>query len=146
MAKVFVSSVIHAPADTVWQTVRDFNSLPEWHPGIRDSEIEGGRAGDSVGCVRSFHLEDGSHLREQLTALSDRERIMDYIILDSPLPVSNYAATLRVLPITDGNSSYVEWSAEFDVPADQAEETVKLVGDGVFQSGFDSLKEQLGHG
>lgn len=144
MAKVFVSSIINAPADTVWQTVRDFNGLPEWHPAIRDSEIEQGRASDSVGCVRSFHLQDGGHIREQLTALSDPQRTMDYVILESPMPVSNYTATLSVRPVTDNNSCYVEWTAEFDVPGDKEQQTVDTVGNGVFKAGLDSLKQRLG--
>jgi len=31
-----------------------------------------------------------------------------------PFPLRNYIATLRVLPITDGDRSLVEWSATFD--------------------------------
>ncbi len=42
MAKVYTSSVIDAPADQVWQAVRDFNGLPDWHPAISESRIEGG--------------------------------------------------------------------------------------------------------
>ncbi len=37
-------SVIDASADTVWSRIRDFNALPQWHPGIADSRIENGRA------------------------------------------------------------------------------------------------------
>ncbi|MYF09297.1 MAG: SRPBCC family protein, partial [Rhodospirillaceae bacterium] len=32
MARVYISSVIGAPADRIWQTVRDFNALPDWVP------------------------------------------------------------------------------------------------------------------
>jgi hypothetical protein len=35
MAKVFESSVIPAPVDKVWELVRNFNGLPEWHPAIK---------------------------------------------------------------------------------------------------------------
>ena len=37
MIKVYVSSVIDATADGVWQRIRDFNALPLWHPAIADS-------------------------------------------------------------------------------------------------------------
>ena len=40
MIRVYVSSVIDASADTVWARIRDFNGLPQWHPGIADSRIE----------------------------------------------------------------------------------------------------------
>ena len=42
MARVYVSSVIAAPAAKVWERVRDFNGLPRWHPRIADSQIENG--------------------------------------------------------------------------------------------------------
>ena len=39
--KVYMSSVIEAPADAVWAHIRDFNGLPKWHPAIAESRIEG---------------------------------------------------------------------------------------------------------
>lgn len=143
MRRIFVSSVIQAPTDTVWHTVRDFNGMPDWHPAIRHSEIEAGRAADSVGCVRSLHLENG-YIREQLLALSDTERSITYRILESSMPVSDYVATLRVVPITDGGHSFCEWHAEFEVPAEQESDAVDTVANGVFQAGFDALKRRLG--
>lgn len=144
MAKIFVSRVIDAPADTVWQCVRDFNGMPDWHPAIADSEIEGGNASDAVGCVRSFHLADGAHLRERLTALSDVERAQSYAILDSPLPVTDYEATLSIVPITESDQSLACWRATFDVPADQAEATIDTVANGVFRTGLESLVQRFG--
>ena len=40
MARVYVSSVIDAPAARVWERIRDFNALPRWHPRIRDSRMQ----------------------------------------------------------------------------------------------------------
>ena len=40
MVNVYISTVIGASADTVWSRIRDFNGLPQWHPGIADSRIE----------------------------------------------------------------------------------------------------------
>jgi uncharacterized protein YndB with AHSA1/START domain len=54
MARVYVSSVINAPAAKVWERVRDFNGMPRWHPAIRESRIENGEPSDKVGCVRDF--------------------------------------------------------------------------------------------
>ena len=69
MPRVYVSSVLPAPAKTVWQRVRDFNGLPRWHPRIRESRIEEGLPADKVGCVRAFALQNGDRLREQLAAI-----------------------------------------------------------------------------
>jgi hypothetical protein len=139
-AQVFTSSVIHAPIDKVWAKIRDFNALPAWHPAIAESQIENGEASDKVGCVRNFSLKDGGNIREQLLTLSDVAYTCAYSILESPMPVENYVATLRLVKITDGDRTYIEWSAEFNTPPETEEETVAFVGGGVFQGGFDALK------
>ena len=140
MAKVYVSSVISAPASDVWARVRDFNALPNWHPGIAESRIENGEPSDKIGCVRNFKLTSGETLREQLLGLSDYDLFCTYAILDGPMPVSDYVATLRLTPITDKDHTFIEWSAEFNcAPADEAE-LVNTIGQGVFQGGFDALK------
>ena len=56
MIRIYTSSVIDAPADSVWGVIRDFNALHLWHPLIADSRIENGLASDKVGCVRNFRL------------------------------------------------------------------------------------------
>jgi len=135
--------VIDAPADRVWAVVRDFNALPQWHPAIRDSRIEGNHPSDKIGCIRSFNLKDGGNIRERLLALSDYDYSCIYAILESPMGVSNYVATLKLAPITDGNRTFAEWSAEFDCPPERASGLVQLVGQGVFQGGFDALKRSF---
>lgn len=144
MVKVYVSSVVGAPVDQVWRVVRDFNALPEWHPAIADSRIENGLPSDRVGCVRNFNLKDGGNIREQLLSLSDFDLTFSYSILDSPLGVSNYVATMKLTPVTDGNRSFLEWSAEFDTPPGREAELANTVGNGVFQGGFDALKQRFG--
>ena len=66
MVKVYETTVIEAPVDAVWEILRDFNGHDRWHPAVADSAIERNLPTDKVGCVRRFHLQDGSELREQL--------------------------------------------------------------------------------
>ena len=143
MVKVYISSVIDAPADRVWAAIRDFNALPAWHPAIADSRIEGNQPSDKVGCIRNFNLKDGGNIREQLLALSDYDYSCSYAILASPMGVENYIATLTLSPITDGNRSYAEWTAEFDCAPDREKQLAQNIGQGVFQGGFDALKRRF---
>ena len=140
MVQVYVSSVIDAPAEAIWSRIRDFNALPQWHPDIADSRIENGEAPDKVGCVRHFHTRDGGMIRERLLALSDYEYSCTYSILQSPMGVDNYTATLKLTPVTDGGRTFAEWSAEFDCDEARERELSELIGTGVFQAGFDALK------
>ena len=145
MAQVYTSSVIGAPADRVWAAVRDFNGLPDWHPAIAESRIEGGAPADQVGCVRAFRLKDGGFIRERLLALSDYDYSVTYSILESPRGVENYVATLKLRPSTDGARTFAEWSADFDCAPEREAELVAMIGGDVFQGGFESLKSRFGN-
>ncbi|MYF06709.1 MAG: SRPBCC family protein, partial [Rhodospirillaceae bacterium] len=130
--------------DRIWQTVRDFNALPDWVPAVRESRIEGGQPSDQVGCVRAFRLEDGGFLRERLLALSDYDYSVTYSILESPMGVENYIATLKFVPVTDGSRTFAEWTAEFDCDPAAEAELVANIGNTVFQAAFDALKVRFG--
>lgn len=143
MARVYVSSVIDAPVARVWERVRDFNGLPRWLPAVRESRIENGEPADRVGCVRDFRLQNGDRLCEQLLALSDYDYFCTYSILESPMPLTGYVATLRLTPITDGDRTFAEWTAEFDCAPEVADELVNGIGTNVFLAGFTALKRQM---
>ena len=144
MARVYVSSIIGAPVAQVWERVRDFNGLPDWHPLIARSRIEDDGPSDRVGCIRHFTLVDGATIREQLLGLSDYDLFCTYSILESPMGVENYVATLRLTPVTVNDRTFAEWSAEFDCDPARESELVAQIGNDVFQGGFDALNEHFG--
>jgi len=144
VVKVYTSSVIDASADAVWAQVRDFNGLPNWTPFVADSRIEGGLPPDRIGCVRHFRLKDGGTIRERLLTLSDYDYQCTYSILESPMGVENYVATLKLTPVTDGGRTFAEWWAEFDCTPGREGELAQRIGQGVFQAGFDALKRMFG--
>jgi NADPH:quinone reductase len=137
------SAVIDAPIDRVWAVLRDFNSHSAWHPAVGPSQIENGEPADQVGCVRNFTLKDGNHIREQLLALSDRDYISTYCILDATLPMRNYVATLQLKRVTDGDRTFWHWESTFDVPRGRETEFDELVGGGVYEGGFKGLSDFL---
>lgn len=143
MPRVYISSVINAPAARVWERIRDFNALPRWVPAVRESRIENGEPSDKIGCVRAFRLQNGDPLREKLLGLSDFDYFCTYSILESPMPVTDYIATVRLTPVTDGDRTFAEWTAEFECAPEVAEELITNIGQNVFQAAFDALKRQM---
>jgi Polyketide cyclase / dehydrase and lipid transport len=143
LAKVFVSSIVGAPVAQVWAVVRDFNGLPSWLPAAAESRIEQSARADQIGCIRNFTLKDGGRIRERLLALSDYDFSMTYAILESPMGVEDYVATLRLFPVTDGDRSYVEWSAEFRCAPAREAELVNFIGRDVFMSGLRALQTRF---
>jgi NADPH:quinone reductase-like Zn-dependent oxidoreductase len=140
---VIQSAVIDAPIDRVWAVLRDFNSHDRWHPAVARSQMENDAGGDVVGGVRRFSLTNGAELREQLLSHSDREYTFTYCILDSPLPLFDYMATVRLKPVTDGNQTFWDWRSKFRVPDDRAAELENLVSRQVYETGFGGLRSFL---
>ena len=140
MPRVYVSAVIEAPAARVWTVVRDFDALPRWVPAVAESRIEDGLPADRVGCVRAFTLRNRERFREQLLALSDYEYSVTYSILESPFPLTDYVATLRLFPVTDTDATFAEWQAEFECAAERAGALQRAIGEGVFRAGLERLR------
>src|SRR5688572_22791137 len=143
MIRVRRSAVIDAPIERVWAVLRDFNSHSLWHPAVGESRIERNEAPDQVGCVRNFFLKDGNHIREQLLALSDRDYISTYCILDATLPMKDYVATVQLKRVTDGERTFWHWESTFNVPRGREREFDALVGGGVYEGGFAGLRAFL---
>src|ERR1700681_442754 len=143
MTKVYVSRVIPAQPGAVWAIVRDFNALPDWTGFVAESRIEQNFASDKVGCIRNFRLKDGGRIRERLLALSDYDMSCIYSILESPMGVENYVATLRLIPVTDNDHTFAEWAAEFDAADDRVDKLVEDIGRNVIAAGLNALKTRF---
>jgi len=144
MVKVSKSTILEAPVETVWEVLRDFNGHDQWHPIVADSVIEKGWPSDRVGCVRRFHLQDGSELRELLLTLSDADMAFSYCLLDTPVPLLNYVAHVRLAPVTDGDMTFWHWESRFDTPEGREAELKEMVAENVYQGGFDAIRTHLG--
>jgi hypothetical protein len=143
MARVYVSTVLNAPADAVWRVVRDFNDLPDWTSFVTESRIEGNQPADRIGCVRIFKLSDGATIRERLLGLSDYDLSCTYEILESPMAVTEYVATLALAPVTEGNRTFASWEATFECNRADQSDLVGHIGTNVFLSGFKTLAQRL---
>ncbi len=140
------STVIDAPIERVWAVLRDFNSHDQWHDVVAESRIEGDDRGDQVGCVRSFTLQDGNRIREQLIALSDSEHRSTYCIVEATVPLQRYVATLTLKPVTDGDRTFWHWESTFATPPGEERALREMVGRDVYEAGFANLRRYLGRG
>jgi hypothetical protein len=104
-----------------------------------DSEIEKGVRSDTMGCVRNFGLKGGGRIREHLVSFSDREHYCTYTILESPMSLTDYVATLRLYQVTEGNRIFCEWWAEFECQADDLPKLREQVGRNTFAAGLEAL-------
>ena len=143
VVRVRRSAVIDAPVATVWALLRDFNAHDRWHPAVATSRMEGSRPVDQVGGIRAFRLKDGAFLRERLIGLDDRARRLTYCILEAPLRLDGYVATLTATPVTDGDRTFVEWESRFDPPAAEAGRLMRLVAEEIYEAGLTALQRRF---
>jgi NADPH2:quinone reductase len=137
------STVLDAPIETVWQILRDFNGHESWHPAVTASRIEERDAADSVGAVRCFRLVDGAYVREQLLALSDRETSFAYCILEAPMQLRNYVASVRLRSVTSDDTCLWEWRVTFDPPVSEREKLKRFVTQDIIEAGFQAVRALL---
>lgn len=142
MARVYISAIIDAPIEKAWSVLRDFNALPRYHRFFARSEIEDGLPSDQIGCVRNFYTHDGGHIRERLLTLSDREYRCCYNIIEATLPVENYVSEMTLKPVTEGNRTFGEWWAEYDVTPENAAEVHQTVSD-TFRFAFEGAEDVI---
>jgi NADPH:quinone reductase len=146
LQRVVRSTIIDAPIERVWAVLRDFNSHDQWHGVVAKSEIEAQQRSDQVGCVRSFTLQDGNRIREQLLTLSDTEYKSTYCIVEATVPLQRYVATVTLKPVTDGQRTFWHWESTFATPPGQEAELRDLVAKGVYEAGFENLRRHLAQG
>jgi hypothetical protein len=141
--KVNASIVINKPASDVWLVLRNFIGLTTWSNAVTQARITNGKASDQIGAIRELEVEGGAVFTETLVAISDEQKCLTYDIVEGPIPVRDYLATMQVLPVTESDHSYVCWSAEFDTPDDQVTAMRGVVGEQICAAGLRALKAYM---
>jgi carbon monoxide dehydrogenase subunit G len=142
--KAVQTVMIDAPAAKVWEKIRNFDALKDWHPAVAESPST---KGNEVGAVRNLKLKGGGVLVETLEAYDDKAMKYSYRAKDGgALPVTNYTSTISVAD--QGGKAKVEWRGAFyrgypnnDPPPDQNDEAAVKAITGVYQAGLANLKK-----
>jgi hypothetical protein len=134
MHSVARCAVIDASPDAVWRVVRDFENIDRYLEAVADVRVEGRGAG----AQRTLTLHDGGTIVERLEQVNDDLRVMQYVIVESPLPVGGYTATLSIDPV--GTESVATWASVYNVTADGAEEEVEAAFADLYTAGLEGLR------
>ncbi len=86
---------------------------------------------------------------ETLLEHSDDERTLRYSIDDGPSPVSqedvsDYVGTVRVLPVTDADRAFVEWSSSWRGNEDEARQFCHTIYTSLLQALNDHFEGAAG--
>ena len=137
MAEVRVQEEIAASADAVWKVIGDFGSVPRWFPGATSIQVEG----QGVGAVRTIPMGT-SKIRERLEAFDAGARQLEYSIIDSPIPVKDYRATVRVESL-GAQRCRVHWTTRFEPVGIKAEQLAPGL-EGAYRTGLQTIAKLVG--
>jgi len=144
MVTVYESAIIHASVSDLWPSVGDFLGMSKWHPAVLGAALKSGSP-DKVGAVRECELDGGAKIVENQVERSDEKYFYSYSITESPMPMSNHKATIRLRPVTESGATFIEWVHTLD-PKPGAEKELPAMISGLIKAGFESLKTQFNKG
>ena len=121
MGNCYNSTVVNAPREKVWETIKDFHNLSWAGAVITKIDVIGEKTGHEIGATRK--LNDA--FLETLVSINEDEYTFTYSIDDGPEPlskdsVSNYLGAVRLCPVTDSNTTFVEWTSSYESASDTA--------------------------
>ena len=123
MPKTYQSTVVQAPINEVWARLRNFHDLSWASSVVENCEAVGDKPADQLGAQRVLN----GVFHETLKELNDIDHVVRYSIDDGPAPVSkddvkNYIGVIRACPVTDIDSTFVEWSSSWEANDEAAQE------------------------
>lgn len=128
-------ATINASTADVWEFVGGWDQINNLATAIEKVEIDG----DEVGSMRTLTLPDGGTIKEQLT--DKKEASYSYIFTESPLPVSDYGATIMVTETSDGKTEFT-WVGKFKAVG-VTDDEAKDIFTGIYEGGIDALMKKF---
>jgi hypothetical protein len=100
---------VAAPANAVWDAVRDFGALHErLVPGfVVGSTLEGDDGSDRV-----ITFVSGAVARERVVSLGDDDRRLVYAVIESALGFAHHQSSVEVAELPRSGSR-IEWTTDF---------------------------------
>ena len=138
MIHVEIEEVFNASATKIWGLVGDFNGLGKIMPGVIQSRQEG----EGVGSLRILSLPQNLRAIERLHALDPDQMKISYSVVESPMPVQNYLATMQVIPINQ-QTCRLKWFSDFEANAGVPEEKAKRMIEKAYRSAIDGLNRAI---
>lgn len=119
--RCFSSTVISAPLDAVWGSLRCFTFPAKLLPDIIETcAMEGDVAATTVGGVRKMRWRTGEEQTHTLLALDDLQHKATWEVSSSlaPTEASAIISHIHCLPVSDTKNTYIEWCTEFSSDVD----------------------------
>jgi hypothetical protein len=127
---------VAATPDKAWAAVGEFCGISDWHPAVEKCEL----SNQGKDTIRTLTLKGGGTIVEKLVRWEPRKHRYTYAIISSPLPVSNYVATISVE--AKGTGSQLSWKGKFKPVGDEAKAKDTIAG--IYTDGLAGIAKKAG--
>jgi mxaD protein len=134
------SITINAPVAKVWEAIKQFDAIANWHPDLKKSEGDGK---NQSGGLRTLTFKNDASLVEELDYYSDQEHEYSYRLKTentSAFPTSSHSVEIKVVHGDMADTSVVTGNTPPENLNDEA--AVKAMTK-FFQDGLNSLKTKV---
>lgn len=136
---IIVSDIIDAPVEDVWNKLSAFDRFADFHPGaVKSFYLH--HTSCQQGSIRRVEMSDG-YVEELLVNIDLTNYYIEYVILNSSLPLEGYRAEIKLYPVTQSNQSLIQWQAEFTTTHPSPETFFSEIRNNVFIAGISGLNE-----
>lgn len=145
----YASITYDYPIEKIWEILSDFRfDFLVKHNILQVNKlfIEDDINAKQVGCYRQIHFTNGIYVREQLLDLNLLHHQLSYSIEETTMSMKDYVAIIRMYKITETNSTFVEWFADFADTTnniDSYKQLAQNIENNVFMNTLKQLKEVL---
>ncbi len=134
MSEVQVEGEIAAPIDDVWKVVGDFAEL------LRVQRLPTTVEGEGIGMTRRVQM-GSAVIVERLEAHDDASYTTVYSVVEGPIPITDYRATITLAPVSEGTTK-IRWTTTFQ-PAGIPESDACKMLEGVYGRGIKALQKHF---
>lgn len=111
----FNSIIVNAPAEKVWDALKNFHDLSWSKNVVTKVEIIGDKSSNEIGAKRI--LNEAFH--ETLLSIDNNAKKFTYSIDDGPAAVSKdnvegYVGEVMVYSVSENNTSFVLWTSKWE--------------------------------
>jgi hypothetical protein len=136
-ATLYRSVDVSGTASAVWSMIGPFCAIKDWLPPVGTCTENAASPPE-----RTLVTKDGkATFVETQTARSDPEHSYSYTFKSSPLPVTGYVSTIKVVPKSDGVSTVI-WSSTY-VADPGKEQVAREALTGIYEAGLATIKAKF---
>lgn len=122
-SEVTTKSVVEVQADIVWNKLVSFGGTEKYVPELIEKVNIKGKG---IGSVRNIYLKGGGEIVEELTKIDSTNHQMEFIILSTPMPISNYTGIYKVNNISNEKCEVI-FTSQYSVSSENKNEMESVI-------------------